>query len=140
MALDDPGNCTDIRRSISKIQELNEMAILRKNDVAQKTAESARNILTIIFTVLTLVAFTFIFNLPGIISDPIRSLSEGIREIAGKNYKKRIYLKQDDEFGELANAFNVMAGKLDEYESSNLAKIKFEKSRMETIINQMSDG
>ena len=136
----DPSNYTDIRRSISKIQELNEMAILRKNDVAQKTAEGARNILTIIFTVLTLVAFTFIFNLPGIISDPIRSLSEGIREIAGKNYKKRIYLKQDDEFGDLANAFNIMAGKLDEYESSNLAKIKFEKSRIETIINQMRDG
>jgi PAS domain S-box-containing protein len=136
----DPSNYTDIRRSISKIQDLNEMAILRKNAVAQKTAESARDILTIIFTVLTLVAFTFIFNLPGIISDPIRSLSEGIREIAGKNYKKRIYLKQGDEFGDLANAFNIMAGKLDEYESSNLAKIKFEKSRIETIINQMRDG
>jgi signal transduction histidine kinase len=136
----DPSNYAEIRRSISKIQELNEMAILRKNDVAQKTAEGARNILTIIFTILTLVAFTFIFNLPGIISDPIRSLSEGIREIAGKNYKKRIYLKQEDEFGDLANAFNIMAGKLDEYESSNLAKIKFEKSRIETIINQMRDG
>jgi PAS domain S-box-containing protein len=33
-----------------------------------------------------------------------------------------------------------MAEKLDEYESSNLAKIKFEKSRIETIINQMRDG
>ena len=136
----DPSNYADIRRSIYKIQDLNEMAIVRKNAVAQNTAESAKDILTIIFTILTLVAFTFIFNLPGIISGPIRSLSEGIREIAGKNYKKRIYLKQDDEFGDLANAFNIMAGKLDEYESSNLAKIKFEKSRIETIINQMRDG
>lgn len=136
----DSGNYPDIRRSIYKILELNEMAILRKSAIAQKTAENAKEILTIIFTVLTLVAFTFIFNLPGIISDPIRSLSEGIGEIADKNYKKRIYLKQDDEFGELANAFNIMAGKLDEYESSNLAKIKFEKSRIETIINQMRDG
>lgn len=136
----DPTNYPEIRQSLIRIQELNEMAILRKNAAAQRTAESARNILTIIFTILTLVAFTFIFNLPGIISDPIRSLSEGIREIAGKNYKKRIYLKQDDEFGDLANAFNIMAGKLDEYESSNLAQIKFEKSRIETIINQMKDG
>ncbi len=136
----DPSNYSDIRRSICKIQDLNEMAIVRKNAVAQKTAESAKDILTILFTILTLVAFTFIFNLPGIISGPIRSLSEGILEIAGKNYKKRIYLKQGDEFGDLANAFNIMAGKLDEYESSNLAKIKFEKSRIETIINQMRDG
>ena len=136
----DSSNYSDIRRSIYRIQDLNEMAILRKNAVAQQTAENAKNVLTVIFTILTLVAFTFIFNLPGIISDPIRSLSEGILAIANKNYKKRIYLKQDDEFGDLANAFNIMAGKLDEYESSNLAKIKFEKSRIETIINQMRDG
>jgi PAS domain S-box-containing protein len=136
----DSSNYSDIRRSIYKILDLNEMAILRKSAVAQKTAEGAKEILTILFTILTLVAFTFIFNLPGIISGPISSLSEGILAIAGKNYKKRIYLRQGDEFGDLANAFNIMAGKLDEYESSNLAKIKFEKSRIETIINQMRDG
>lgn len=136
----DPGNYTDIRRAIGKIQDLNEMAIVRKNAVAQKTADGASEVLTVLFTILTLVAFTFIFNLPGIISGPISSLSEGIRAIANKNYKKRIYLKQADEFGDLANAFNTMAEKLDEYESSNLAQIKFEKSRIETIINQMRDG
>ncbi|HMH20659.1 MAG TPA: ATP-binding protein [Puia sp.] len=138
-----PGDSTlrpDIRRSIYHIQELNEMAIFRKHAAAQRTASNAKEVLTVIFTVLTLLAFTFIFNLPGIISDPIRSLSEGIQEIAVKNYKKRIYLKQDDEFGDLANAFNIMAGKLDEYENSNLSRIKFEKSRIETIINQMRDG
>jgi PAS domain S-box-containing protein len=136
----DSSNYSDIRRSIYKILDLNELAILRKNATAQKTAESAKDILTILFTILTLVSFTFIFNLPGIISGPISSLSEGILAIAGKNYKKRVYLHQGDEFGDLANAFNIMAGKLDEYESSNLAKIKFEKSRIETIINQMRDG
>ncbi|MBS1918492.1 MAG: HAMP domain-containing protein [Bacteroidetes bacterium] len=136
----DSSNYPEIRLSIYQIQDLNEIAILRKNAVAKKTAEDAKLILTIIFTILTLIAFTFIFNLPGIISNPIRTLSEGISEIANKNYSKRIYLKQHDEFGDLANAFNIMAGKLDEYESSNLAQIKFEKSRIETIINQMRDG
>ena len=136
----DSSNYSDIRRSINKIEDLNEMGIVRKNTVAQHTAETARDALTWLFTILTLVAFTFIFNLPGIISRPISSLSEGIRAVAGKDYKKRIYLKQGDEFGDLANAFNTMAEKLDEYESSNLAKIKFEKSRIETIINQMRDG
>ncbi|HEY4334785.1 MAG TPA: histidine kinase dimerization/phospho-acceptor domain-containing protein, partial [Puia sp.] len=136
----DSSNYADIRKSIVKIEEVNEMAILRKNAVAQKTAENAKDILTVLFTILTLVAFTFIFNLPGIISDPISSLAEGIRAIAAKDYKKRIYLRQGDEFGELAESFNTMAQKLDEYENSNLAQIKFEKSRIETIINQMRDG
>jgi PAS domain S-box-containing protein len=136
----DSNNYIQIRRAIYEIQDVNEQAILRKNTIAQQTADNAANIMTVLSTILTLVSFTFIFNLPGIISGPIRSLSEGILAIAGKNYKKRIYLKQGDEFGDLANAFNIMAGKLDEYESSNLAQIKFEKSRIETIINQMRDG
>ncbi|MFI5156023.1 MAG: ATP-binding protein [Chitinophagales bacterium] len=136
----DPSNYPEIRQSIIQIQELNELAILRKNAAVQKTAENARLWLTIIFTVLTLIAFTFIYNLPDVISKPITTLSEGIAAIATKDYKKRIYLKQEDEFGDLAYSFNKMAEKLDEYESSNLAKVKFEKSRIETIINQMHDG
>ena len=61
---DDSSNYVDIRRSIYRIQDVNEQAILRKNTVAQQTAESAANVLTVVFTILTLVCFTFIFNLP----------------------------------------------------------------------------
>ena len=136
----DPSNYPEIRQSVLEMLDLNTSAILRKNDMAQNTARHAMNWLTIIFTLLTLISFTFIFNLPGIISGPIQSLSDGIKEIANKNYSKRIYLKQKDEFGDLASAFNSMAEKLDLYEHSNIAKMQFEKSRIETIINQMRDG
>ncbi len=136
----DPSNYNEIRQSILQVLDLNTAAIYRKNMVAQETARNAKRWLAIIFTILILVSFTFIFNLPGIISGPIQSLSDGIKEIANKNYSKRIYLKQKDELGDLAIAFNAMAEKLDLYEHSNLAKMQFEKSRIETIINQMRDG
>lgn len=136
----DPTNYPQIRQSIQLINDLNQQAILRKNAVAQKTAEDANLWLIIIFVVFGLVTFTFVVNFPQIISMPVRLLNDGIRAIAEKDYAKRIHLNQDDEFGELANAFNSMAEKLDEYEHSNLAKIKFEKSRIETIINQMRDA
>ena len=48
----DSSNYIDIRRSIYKIQDVNEQAILRKNTVAQQTAESASNVLTMLFTIL----------------------------------------------------------------------------------------
>jgi signal transduction histidine kinase len=137
---EDPSNYAEIRQSIHEVLDLNASAIYRKNALAQENASSAKRLLAIIFTVLTLISFSFIFNLPGIVSGPIQSLSEGIREIANKNYNKRIYLKQKDELGDLAIAFNSMAEKLDHYEHSNIAKMQFEKSRIETIINQMSDG
>jgi signal transduction histidine kinase len=133
-------NYDEIRNDVYHVLDLNTSAIFRKNAIAQETANNAKRWLTIIFTILILVSFTFIFNLPGIISGPIQSLSEGIKEISNKNYSKRIYLKQKDELGDLAIAFNSMAEKLDSYEHSNIAKMQFEKSRIETIINQMRDG
>lgn len=136
----DSTNYSEIRQSIIRIQDLNELAITRKNAAVQQTAGNARLWISVVFTVLTLISFTLLFNLPGIISRPIQSLADGISAIAGKDYRKRIYLKQNDEFGDLANAFNLMAEKLDEYENSNIAKMQFEKSRIETIINQMKDG
>jgi len=133
-------NYKQIRKAIQLINDLNQNAIFRKNAVAETTANNATFWLTVIFSIFTLIAFTLVFNIPNVIATPIAALAEGISEIANKNYSKRIYLNQKDEFGELAETFNDMAGKLDEYEHSNLAKIKFEKSRIETIINQMRDG
>jgi PAS domain S-box-containing protein len=136
----DSSNYKIIRAAIQQINELNQNAILRKNASAHKTAEDAGLWLTVIFVILTLIAFTLVVNFPGIVAEPIRILSEGITAVANKNYEKRIHLEQQDEFGDLATAFNLMAEKLDEYEHSNLAQLKFEKTRIETIINQMKDG
>jgi PAS domain S-box-containing protein len=136
----DSSNYAELRAAIRIINDLNQQSILKKNAIAIATAESAKLWLTIIFTTLILIVLTFIYNFPGIIAEPVAKLTEGIREIANKNYKKRIFLNQQDEFGELAQAFNSMAARLDEYESSNLAKLTFEKKRIETIINQMKDG
>ncbi len=86
----DSSNYREIRQAVQHINDLNQEAILRKNSVAQQTAEDAKLWLTIIFTALVLIAFSFIYNFPGIISGPISTLSEGISAIANKNYQKRI--------------------------------------------------
>jgi PAS domain S-box-containing protein len=91
-------------------------------------------------TFLFLVAFSFVVNFPSYIANPIRELTERIKEISKRNYHQQLNFKSNDEFGELAQAFNTMTFKLDEYENSNLASILFEKKRIETIINSMHDG
>lgn len=136
----DPTNYPQLRQSLQAINDFNQTAILNKNKLAQNNAETAKFWLTIIFTILIIVTLTFSYNFPGIIAGPVTKLADGIKAIANKNYSKRIYLERKDEFGDLANAFNSMAEKLNEYEHSNLAQLRFEKSRIETIINQMTDG
>lgn len=50
-----------------------------------------------------------------------------------------MYYRGRNEFGELADSFNTMAEKLEEYNKSNLSKILFEKIRIETLINNMHE-
>lgn len=132
-------NVVDIRRFCFALQDLNMKAIVTKSEIASATANNASNYLLIVATILCVITFTFIVNFPGYIANPITALTNSIQSIANKQYEERLNFDRNDEFGELAEAFNKMAEKLDEYEHSNLAKIIFEKKRIETIINRMSD-
>ncbi|MGZ5221183.1 MAG: HAMP domain-containing sensor histidine kinase, partial [Chitinophagaceae bacterium] len=71
---------------------------------------------------------------------PINSLTEGIQQISKKNYHYRIHLDRKDEFGQMADAFNDMAERLEYFESSNLNKIIFEKTRAEAVINSLKEA
>ena len=126
-----------IRQDIIGIMQANLKAIDKKNQAVLTSAQRAKTIITFCLTVCLLLGFTFLFNFPSLVASPIASLTEGIKAIANKNYGERIHLNRKDEFGDLANAFNTMAERLDEYEHSNLSKIMFEKQRAETVINSL---
>jgi len=129
----------DLRVGLYKISDLNTDAIVRKNNETQQTAEKLKIYLAILVTVAFLISFTMLLNFPGYIANPISRLTDSIKQIAEKNYAHRIHIERGDEFGELAEAFNMMARKLDDYNNSNLAKIIFQKKRIDTIINNMKD-
>jgi len=131
---------TRMRNVMYGILQVNMHAIEHKNDTAKGTANDAIIIVSLIGSLCFLIAFSFVVNFPSYIANPIKELILGIKEIANKNYNKRLIFPAKDEFGDLADAFNQMAGKLNEYEHSNLASILFEKRRIETIINSMHDA
>jgi len=128
------------RRFLRTVELLNMKAIVRKNDKAHKDVEDAAVVLGLAGAFTFLVLFSFSVNFPSIISNPLNALLDGIREISQKNYGQRIHFEKSDEFAEVANEFNDMASKLNEWENSNLSKIMSEKSRIETIIEQMHDA
>ena len=129
-----------IKDDLQQILNLNMEAMQHKNRSALITASKAATWLTIISAIVFLIAFTFSVNFPSIISNPISQLKEAVKEIANKNYKHRIHINNKDEFGDLANAFNSLAQKLDDYESSNLNRLMFEKARAEAVINSLKDA
>lgn len=126
-----------IRKDLADIMLLNMQAIERKSEIAKETAKTTTITLSIIGTVCFLLAFTLLVNLPSNIANPIKELTESVKEIAEGNYAERIYFEGHTEFNDLAHSFNVMAEKLQEYNNSNLAKLMVEKKRVETLINSM---
>lgn len=138
-----PGDTLAIERlqtSLLQLDDINRQAMLRKNSTAEKTATDALLLLAVVGTVFFLITLSFVINFPGYIARPVRELTRGIREITSRNFEERLHFRSSDEFGELARSFNSMAQKLDEYEHSNLAKLLFEKKRIDTLIQLMNDG
>ncbi|MDQ1805759.1 ATP-binding protein [Chryseobacterium sp. CKR4-1] len=129
-----------IREDLVKIMSLNMKGIERKSDTAIITAERATFWIVSLGTVCFLIAFILLFNLPQTIAEPINQLTFSIKQIANKNYNERVHFKGSEEFNDLANSFNIMAEKLQEYESSTLSTQLMDKKRIETLVNNMHDA
>jgi PAS domain S-box-containing protein len=119
--------------------KLNMDSIQRKSNGAAKTADTSVMWMSLVSSFCFIIGFTLIVNLPGYIANPIRDLTESIRQIAAKNYSQRLYFKGHTEFFDLAKSFNTMAEKLQEYSNTNMEKLMMEKKRVETLINNLND-
>jgi len=128
-----------IRQDIFEIMKLNMNAIKVKSDIAKETAETANLWIAVVGTLCFLIAFNLLVNLPNNIANPIKELTESIKQIAKRNYSERVNFQNHNEYGDLAKSFNSMAQKLEEYSNSSLHKLTFEKKRLETLINNMHD-
>lgn len=129
-----------LRSALQDIEEVNMKAIYDKNEMANAASSRANLYISIAAMLSFLILFTFIVNFPGFVANPLAEFSAAIKQISRKNYKQRLKFENEDEFTELADAFNGMVVKLNEWENSNLSKIKSEKSRIEAIIAQMQDA
>lgn len=130
---------SSIRKDLTELMQLNMSAIQHKSSVADDTAQDAITVISVVGMICFLLAFILMVNLPSNIADPVRQLTASIRQIANQNYKERVHFEGNSEFSELANSFNTMAEKLQEYSESRLDKILKGKKRIETLIDNMRD-
>ncbi len=129
-----------IQGMLAEITNLNIEAIEHKNETAQKTASNVILYMTIIGSISALLAIGLLLRYPSYIVKPIYELIARIKQIADQNYDQRLEFRTGDEYEELAEAFNTMATRLQEYDSSTMAKLMNEKQRIEAIINHMHEA
>jgi PAS domain S-box-containing protein len=122
------------------LSALNQLAVLRAQDVALSLSETARGVQeqwlkALVFGVLGLVLLmSFLVILIRRIVSPIRSLSQAAARVAEGDFDHRIEVPSSsrDEVGELVDSFNNMTG--------GLIKTTVSKRFVDNIISSMIDS
>jgi two-component system sensor histidine kinase NblS len=74
------------------------------------------------------------------ITQPIKELVQGVKNIAAGTFNQRIDLPLGGELGELIYSFNDMAERLERYEEQNIEELTAEKAKLETLVSTIADG
>ncbi|WP_316822922.1 PAS domain-containing protein [Pedobacter gandavensis] len=125
-------------QQLRTIEEINLDAVSKKHTEAQEEVQNAASYVTLAAAISFLLLFSFMVNLPDMISKPIRVFVQGLKEVSRKNYNHHLSFGPGDEFSELANEYNKMTALLEDTENNYLFEIQSEKVRLKTLIEQIT--
>jgi methyl-accepting chemotaxis protein len=108
-----------IKTRLYQISDLNMQAIQRKDESVNRYERRSYVILTIIASLCFILSIVFIFNFPGVISKPIRQLSESLKEVADGNYDVHLDFQSTSEFREMEKAVGTIVERLRQSELSH---------------------
>ncbi|MGK0366184.1 MAG: NtrC-family two-component system sensor histidine kinase KinB [Saprospiraceae bacterium] len=127
----------NIRDLLNKVYSRNEEVIQRTTAEANAMINRV-NLYVILFGFfIFILAVAAMFYLPEIFARPIKNMTEAMERIARREYDERLPIHSNDEFGKMAQSFNIMAAKMEEYEAYNVEQLLSEKTRIETLISRM---
>jgi PAS domain S-box-containing protein len=130
----------NINEITERIYDINNDKILFRNQQVAQTSSEIYLYMLIISSCAFILGLFITVGFPNYIIGPIKKLTKAIKEVSYGNYDVEVVVKRNDEFRYLASSFNVMALKLKEFEKSNYSQILFEKKRLDSIINQLSEA
>ncbi len=98
-----------------------------------------KKIKSVIFQVIAIALFTTViigFIISKSISDPIKNITEKVVLMSKGNFDNKVKVLSNDEIGELSETFNFLTTKL----KSSIREISLEKTKLEAVVNHMTDG
>lgn len=113
---------------------------INPNPTAATSSNLTRDVTIAVFiSIWAMVILGAVFNALTI-TQPIKELLVGVKNIAAGNFKQRIDLPLGGELGELIFSFNEMAERLERYEEQNIEEMTAEKAKLETLVSTIADG
>ena len=114
-------------------------AIRAKSAGVEQRADYAMWWLIAVAALCALIAGGILVWFPQSVLRPIDALKKGITQIANHNYRERLDFPGNREFESVAESFNDMAAKLDEYRRSSLDDLMTAKKRIEAIVDTLHE-
>lgn len=115
--------------------DVNLVLVMEKNitDVFQRKHQLEKNS-QLLFAVILAGAAVLMFFMTLILTRPIKKLKSAVKKISAGEYGQRIKIRSKDEIGDLGQAFNVMAGKIQE----NVEELQEEAQRKEQFVSDFA--
>jgi signal transduction histidine kinase len=129
----------EIKTGADGILSINEDAMVRKSDRAQRAARLFDTIILLVAASAFLGGFLASAVLTTRILRPLSVLTQAARRLGEGDMEARARVDEQDELGGLAREFNTMATRLARYRSSSLGELLQAQQQAQAAIDALSD-
>ena len=129
-----------IKAAAGQVQQMNQDNMVRANARARELAALARRRMAALLALGAVLAIGFVLFLSRAILLPLSRLTQSVREVEKGNLDLVVPVMSKDEIGELAAAFNAMAGRLRELRRSNRARLLRAQQTSQLAIDSLPDA
>ena len=129
----------DLLAAAAAIREINERAMNGKDQHARETARRSTQVMLLAMAAALPLGLFFAYRLGGVVLRPIQRLTESARDLGEGNLDQVLPVQSRDELGQLADAFNQMAGKLRLYRQSTTDQLIRAREATEVVFAALPD-
>jgi len=128
-----------VKQECYQLLKINQDHMVKADQRARIDAGEAVFSTTTVSLLALLLAIIFGTKISAIIIDPTLKLTESAKRIGEGHLEEAITVKTNDEIGRLAEEFNRMAKRLQEYEKNNIEKLIAERRKSDAIAHSIPD-
>ena len=121
------------------IQGINERAMNEKDQHARGTARQSTRVMLLAMAAALPLGLFFAYRLSGVVLRPIQRLTDSARDLGEGNLDQVLPVQSRDELGQLADAFNKMAGKLRLYRQTTTDELVHARQATEVVFAALLD-
>ena len=129
----------DLLDSAAAVKGINERAMTGKDLHARETARQSTRVMLLAMVAALPLGLFFAYRLSGVVLRPIQRLTDSARELGEGNLDQVLPISGHDELGQLADAFNKMAGKLRLYRQTTSDEIVHARQATEVVFAALLD-